>query len=185
VVVEIGAGAGQFALAVAPSCARVVAVDVSPPMLEALRAKIDKAQLDNIQVVQAGLLSYEHQGTAADFLYSRYALHHLPDFWKAVALEHVRRILRPGGVFRLWDCAYSFDPSEAGDRIQAWCSTGGASVDGGWSRGELEEHVRDEHSTFSWLLEPMVQRSGFSIEDAVYPDDGMLARYVLRSTLAP
>ncbi len=32
VVVEFGTGTGQFAMVVAPACARVVAVDVSPPM---------------------------------------------------------------------------------------------------------------------------------------------------------
>ena len=62
VVVEIGAGTGQFAIAVAPVCARVVAVDVSPVMLRALRAKIERARLDNIEVVEAGFLTYEHQG---------------------------------------------------------------------------------------------------------------------------
>jgi ubiquinone/menaquinone biosynthesis C-methylase UbiE len=36
VVVDIGAGTGQFALAVAPACRRVVAVDVSPVMLARL-----------------------------------------------------------------------------------------------------------------------------------------------------
>ena len=33
-VVDLGAGTGQFTLAVAPSCARVVAVDISPLMLK-------------------------------------------------------------------------------------------------------------------------------------------------------
>ena len=180
VVVEIGAGTGQFAIAVAPVCARVVAVDVSPVMLEALRAKLDRAQLARIEVLQAGFLSYEHQGRAADFVYSRFALHHLPDFWKAVALARIHRILRPGGVLRLSDVVFSFDPAEAEDRIEAWCSTGGATVDDDWSRAELEEHVRDEQSTFTWLLEPMIERCGFAIEDAEYSADGIFVKYVLR-----
>jgi ubiquinone/menaquinone biosynthesis C-methylase UbiE len=184
VVVEIGAGTGQFAIAVAPVCARVVAVDVSPVMLRALRAKIERARLDNIEVVEAGFLTYEHQGNSADFVYSRYALHHLPDFWKAVALARVHQVLRPGGVLRLWDVVYSFNPAEAGDRIEAWCSTGGTTPDEGWSRGELEEHVRDEHSTYTWLLEPMIQRSGFAIENAEFSADGIFAKYVLRSAVA-
>jgi hypothetical protein len=54
------------------------------------------------------------------------------------------------------------------------------------SPGELEEHVRDEHSTYTWLLEPMIQRSGFAIENAEFSDDGIFAKYVLRrSTVAP
>jgi hypothetical protein len=28
--------------------------------------------------------------------------------------------------------------------------------------------VRDEHSTFTWLLEPMLERAGFEIEQADY-----------------
>jgi ubiquinone/menaquinone biosynthesis C-methylase UbiE len=180
VVVEIGAGTGQFAITVAPVCTRVVAVDVSPVMLRALRAKVDQARLGNIEVVQAGFLTYDHQGSPADFVYSRYALHHLPDFWKAIALARMHKILRPDGVLRLWDVAYSFDPGEAEDRIEAWCSTGRTTADEGWSRGELEEHVRDEHSTFTWLLEPMIQRTGFAIEDAEYSGDGIFGKYVLR-----
>ena len=179
-VVDVGAGTGQFAIAVAPACARVVAVDVSPVMLDRLRAKVSDAGLTNVEVVQAGFLSYEHQGALADVIYSRYALHHLPDFWKAVALTRLRRILRPGGVFRLWDAVYSFDPAEAEDHVEAWCASVGPDAEHGWSRAELEEHVRDEHSTFTWLLEPMMERTGFHIEEASYSDDGVFARYVLR-----
>ncbi len=179
-VVEIGTGTGQFAIAVAPACARVVAVDVSPVMLEALRAKLDRASVENVDVVQAGFLSYEHRAGPADLVYCRYALHHLPDFWKALALERIHRILRPGGVLRLWDVVYSFDADEAPQRIEAWCASAGATANDGWTRPELEEHVRDEHSTFSWLLEPMLRRSGFAIEHADYSDDGIFARYVLR-----
>jgi ubiquinone/menaquinone biosynthesis C-methylase UbiE len=180
VVVEIGAGTGQFAITVAPVCARVVAVDVSPVMLRTLRSKVDQARLANIEIVQAGFLTYDHQGSPAVFVYSRYALHHLPDFWKAIALARMHQILRPGGVLRLWDVVYSFDPAEAEDRIEAWCSTGRTTADEGWSRRELEEHVRDEHSTFTWLLESMIQRTGFAIEDAEYSDDGIFAKYVVR-----
>jgi hypothetical protein len=120
----------------------------------------------------------------ADAVYSRYALHHLPDFWKGVALTRLRGSLRSGGVFRLWDIVYSFEPAAAAERIEAWCSTAAASVaslDREWVRAELEEHVRDEHSTFTWLLEPMLERAGFDIEDVQYSDDGMSARYVARA----
>jgi ubiquinone/menaquinone biosynthesis C-methylase UbiE len=181
VVVDIGAGTGQFTVSVAPSCARVIAVDVSPVMLQALRAKLDRHGLTNVEIVQAGFLTYEHVGERADFVYSRYALHHLPDAWKVVALARLRRVLRPGGVLRLWDIVYNFAPGEAEERLEAWCATGGDGVIGEWSRAELEEHVRDEHSTFTWLLEPMIERAGFVIEDASHSEDGIFARYLLRA----
>ncbi|MDQ3399008.1 MAG: methyltransferase domain-containing protein [Deinococcota bacterium] len=180
-LVDIGAGTGQFTLAAASACARVVAVDVSPVMLAALEAKVRASGLTNVEVVQSGFLSYEHRGRQADFIYSRYALHHLPDFWKAMALHRLRSVIRPGGVLRLWDVVYNFDPGEAEDRLERWCATGGRDVEGDWSRAELEEHVRDEHSTFTWLLEPMIERGGFRIEDAEYSPDGIFAKYVTRA----
>lgn len=180
-LVDIGAGTGQFTLAVASVCARVVAVDVSPVMLDVLKAKISASRLPNVEVVQSGFLTYEHQGRQADFVYSRYALHHLPDFWKALALQRLRHIVRTGGVLRLWDVVYNFDPAEVKNRLDAWCATLNNNSENGWNRTDLEEHIRDEHSTFSWLLEPMIERSNFDIEDVVYSPDGIFAQYVARA----
>lgn len=182
-VVDLGAGTGQFTLAVAPICSRIVAVDISPVMLERLRTKVGALALDNVEVVRAGFLTYDHVGPPADYMYSRWALHHLPDFWKALAFRRVRGILRPGGVLRLSDVVYSFDPSEAEERIEQWCATLPAQATNGsdWVRADIEEHVRDEHSTFTWLLEAMMERSGFRIEDATYTADGIFAEYVAQA----
>jgi hypothetical protein len=51
-----------------------------------------------------------------------------------------------------------------------------------WTRADLEEHVRDEHSTFTWLLEPLLDRAGFTIADATYSDNQIFAQYLLRAT---
>ena len=181
VVVDFGAGTGQFTIAVAQAYARVVAVDISPIMLERLHAKVAAAKLANVEVVWAGFLTYEHAGEPPDFIYSRLALHQLPDAWKAIALARMRLMLRPGARLRLWDVVYDFAPDAAADRFEAWCATGGDKVDDEWSRAELEEHVRDEHSTFTWLFEPMLRRAGFTVEDAEYSADGIFASYVARS----
>lgn len=181
VLVELGPGTGQLSLAAASVCERVVAVDVSPPMLEQLGAGLRAQSVENVEVVRAGYLSYEHEGRAADVVYSRLALHHLPDFWKAVALTRIHACLRPGGILRLVDVVWSFAPAEIEERIEAWCATAGDDVTTSWTRAELEEHVRDEHSTFTWLLEPMLERCGFEIERAEHAQDGVFAAYVLRA----
>lgn len=181
VVVEIGTGTGQFALAAAPVCARVVAVDVSPVMLDLLRSKTAAAGAHTVEVVQAGFLTYEHHGEPADVVYTRYALHHLPDAWKAIALVRMRQMLRSGGLLRLWDVVYDFPADQATERLEAWCATGGDVVEGEWSRAERDEHVRDEHSTSTWLLEPMITRAGFAIEVAEHSEDGIFAKYLLRA----
>ena len=150
-VVEFGTGTGQFALAAASVCERVVAVDVSPVMLARLTEKLEAGEASNVEVVEAGFLTYRHGGPPADVVYTRFALHHLPDFWKAVAIQRMAEILRPGGVLRLSDVVYSFTPADAEARIEAWIrETMAADVEAGWTRAELAEHVRDEHSTFTW-----------------------------------
>ena len=79
-VVDLGAGTGQFALLAARDFGKVIAVDVSPAMLEALRNRASELALDNLDCIQAGFLSYEHAGPPADAVYTRNALHQLPDF---------------------------------------------------------------------------------------------------------
>jgi SAM-dependent methyltransferase len=122
-LVDLGAGTGVLSLAAARFCGRVVAVDVSPAMLAALRARAERLRLTNLELVPGGFLSYEHRGPAADFVYSRNALHHLPDFWKGIALQRVAAMLRPGGVLRLRDLVFACDPAEAEPVIEAWLAS--------------------------------------------------------------
>lgn len=176
-LVDIGAGTGTFALAVAPHCGRVIAVDVSPPMLAGLEEKARHQGITNIACVRGGFLSYEHAGDPADVVYSRNALHHLPDFWKVIALRRIAAILKPDGIFRLHDLVYAFDPDDAERVLAAWFDGAATDPADGWTRAELETHVREEHSTFSWLLEPMLGRAGFAIRDAVHSPVGTYSAY--------
>ncbi len=179
-LVDLGAGTGTIALAAAASCARVVAVDVSAQMLAVIADRATRLGVTNLECVQAGFLSYEHTGSPADLVYSRHALHHLPDFWKAIALERIASVLRPGGVLLLQDLVFAFDPGDAARSIDAWLEAAAQGSDDGWTRAELEEHLRHEHSTFSWLLEPMIERSGFEIEHASFDELAVRGAYVCR-----
>jgi ubiquinone/menaquinone biosynthesis C-methylase UbiE len=177
IVVDLGAGSGAFALAVAPLCRRVIAVDVSPAMIATLQTKAQSLGLQNVEGVRGGFLSYAHHGDPADVVYSRHALHHLPDFWKAVALVRVSSIVRSGGVLRLRDLVFSCEPREVEDVIETWLSAAAAHPDAGWTRRELEAHLREEHSTFSWLLEEMLERASFQIRQADYDSLRIYAAY--------
>jgi SAM-dependent methyltransferase len=167
-VVDLGAGTGVFACAVAPVGGQVVAVDVSHAMVAALRERAARLGLANVRVVQAGFLSYEHDGEPADFVFTRNALHQLPDFWKAIALDRIARLLRRGGVLRLKDLAYDFEPGEAADRIEAWLAGAVADPERGYTAADLELHVRSEFSTWSWLLDALLDRSGFDVVERSY-----------------
>ena len=175
-LVDLGAGTGLLAAAATPICGRVVAVDPSPAMLAAAREREA-----GIECVEAGFLTYEHEGKRPDAVYSRNALHHLPDLWKAVALRRSADLLRLGGTLVLRDIVYSCELDELDTVLEAWFAAAPVDPTDGWTRRELEAHVRDEHSTFSWLLEPVLQRCGFTIRDAWFSDSRTYARYVCQN----
>jgi len=179
-VVDLGAGTGTFALAAAELGCRVVAVDISPAMLEGLREKLDRSGLANVEPIHAGFLSYETPAGTVDFVYTRNALHHLPDFWKAIALQRVAQMLRRGGTLLLRDLVYSFAPHRADQVFGAWLEQASRNAHEGWTRGELETHIRTEFSTFNWLLEPMLERAGFAIEVVTHAPSQVFSKYVCR-----
>lgn len=165
-LVDLGAGTGRFAVAAARAVRRVVAVDVSPVMLDALRQRVAAAGVSNVECMRAGFLSYEHPGRPADAVYTRNALHHLPDFWKAIALVRIAAMLRPGGVLRLRDLIFDFQPADAAGVLDRWLDAAPEDPAAGYTRDDLAEHIRCEYSTFRWLLEPMLDAAGFRIVTA-------------------
>ncbi len=165
---DLGAGTGVFAIAAAAVCERVIAVDVSPAMMVALRARVVDLGVPNITVVDGGYLSYEHAGEPPGFVFSRNALHHVPDFGKGLALFRVAAMLGPGGVLRLHDLVFDFEPAEADEKIAAWMAGAVDDSSAGFTAGELAEHIRKEFSTYSWLFEPLLERTGFTILERHY-----------------
>jgi SAM-dependent methyltransferase len=167
VVVDLGAGTGQFAIAAARRFSRVIAVDVSPAMVTALRARADGEDLPGLTAECAGFLSFD-PGAPVDGVFTRHALHQIPDFWKAIALRRIADMLRPGGVLRLRDLVYDFGPGEAEEVFADWFAAAAADPTQGYTAADYAEHIRTEHSTFRWLLEPMLAAAGFEITDVGY-----------------
>jgi SAM-dependent methyltransferase len=172
-VVDLGAGTGTFALAIAPHVKRVVGVDVSPPMVQLMRAR-------GVEAVHGGFLTYEHEGDPPDAVVTRNALHSLPDNWKVVALERIPRMLTPGGLLYLRDLVYSFSVEYADATMKAWFAAAPTDPAEGWTADELATHVREEFSTFTWLLEPMLEHAGFEIRERSLDASGFYAAYTCR-----
>jgi SAM-dependent methyltransferase len=167
-LVDLGAGTGRLTLAAAPRFRRVVAVDVSPAMHRVIQDRAAQAGLSNVECVRAGFLTYEHAGPPADAVCTRNALHQLPDFWKALALERVAGLLRPGGVLRLRDLIFDFHPREADEVVGRWLDGAATDPARGYTREDFAEHLRTEFSTFRWLLEPMLDAAGFETVDVAF-----------------
>ena len=106
-------------------------------------------------------------------------LHQVPDFWKAVALARIHDLLAPGGVLRLRDLVYDFEPGDAAVGDRPVVRRGGRRPGAWWTADELAEHVRTEHSTFTWLLEPMLDHAGFEVVDRA-TNRGAYAAYTCR-----
>ena len=171
VIVDFGAGTGQFAIPAARRFGRVTAVDVSPGMLEAIAVKAAAvtggATPSGLEYVRGGFLSY-FPAEPVDGVYTRHALHQLPDFWKALALRRIADMLRPGGILRLRDLVYDFGPAEAGAVFAGWLEGAADDPAAGYTAADYAEHIRTEHSTFRWLLEPMLAAAGLDIAEVSY-----------------
>ena len=80
----------------------------------------------------------------------------------------------------LTDIVYSFGPAEADKLIERWLENAPADPALGWAAVELAEHVRAEHSTFSWFLKPILDRAGFDVAARWYSESQVHASYVCR-----
>ena len=97
-VLDFGCGTGGIALNLTKYCKRVIGVDISSEMLDILKEKAKKQEITNIETHCAGFLTYNHdQSVKVDKIVSMVALHHLPDFWKSVALLNMAPILKKRG----------------------------------------------------------------------------------------
>jgi 2-polyprenyl-3-methyl-5-hydroxy-6-metoxy-1,4-benzoquinol methylase len=164
-VADIGCGNGVMATEAALMGAEVDAIDISPAMLvlAELYARDRKAQ---IRVQPAGLLSFAYRPNSYDLIVSEFTLHHLPDFWKAVALSRILAALKPGANFYLRDIVFVGIPDGGERDIEEWADFNIKNHD--FERGSVVSHMRDEYSTFGWVIERMVTEVGFKLVSAEY-----------------
>lgn len=94
-VLDVGAGAGHTALAFAARVARVVALDVTPQMLEEVQRNAALRGLDNVSVQQGVAEALPFEPGSFDVVTCRLTTHHFADLPRAVG--EMARVLRPGG----------------------------------------------------------------------------------------
>jgi superfamily I DNA/RNA helicase len=109
------------------------------------------------------------------------ALHHLPNFWKMIALLRMAAMLREDGVFYLGDTVFSFPPCEFQTQIDAWIKWSAKPGGEGWTVADFTTHVRDEYTTFAWILERMIEDGGFRI-DTIKHLTNVTAEYICKKS---
>ncbi|MGH3998845.1 MAG: class I SAM-dependent methyltransferase [Pseudonocardiaceae bacterium] len=167
-IVDLACGTGSFIVEAAKRGAEAHGVDVSERMLEFTRRRA-AAAATRVSLHHAGFLTYRHPGTPADVVTIKSALHQLPDFWKQTALVNIAGYIKPGGLLYIWDVIFTFPPAEYAQHLQKMVDEFG-HVDGqGFSREDFESHIREEFSTYAWILEGLLDRAGFDLVASDFP----------------
>jgi SAM-dependent methyltransferase len=160
-VLDIGAGAGHTALALAPHVRLVVLTDPVQAMLEAARRVFEQAGVDNAEFMVATAEQLPFDNASFDIVTTRLAAHHFDDV--PLAMREVARVLRPGGAFVFVDTLAPEDPQSAAfqDEVErlrdpthrriytksewiAFCAPAGLSI-------EHVDEVRKVHDFEPWL----------------------------------
>jgi putative AdoMet-dependent methyltransferase len=129
--------------------------------------KNTEAILENIVFCHGGFLTYEHRAEPADAMVSTAVLHHLPDFWKLIGLSRAAGMLKRGGKLYLFDVVFPANLTHYEAQFDGWIETMAQQVGPDFA-AEAETHIRDEYSTYDWIMEGFLTRAGFQIVQADY-----------------
>ncbi|MBP2664459.1 MAG: ribosomal adenine dimethylase [Firmicutes bacterium] len=166
-VLDIGTGTGEMAIGLACHCKQVLAIDVSAAMIEYAEQKAERRGCSNITFQQAGFLTFAQPQQSLDRVISQFALHHLPDFWKFIALKRIYTALKPGGIFCLQDAVLPVKVDDYKryftDVVKQIEISGGEKV-----ARDTEKTIRDEYVTLDWIMEGLLEKAGFTITSQEY-----------------
>ena len=101
-VLDAGCGPGRVSLPLAEFVApegKVVAVDVQAEMLDILRERIDQADVDNLEIIHAGLGEGRLPISTFDRALMVTVLGEIPN--QAEALREIHQALKPGGMLSI------------------------------------------------------------------------------------
>lgn len=179
IAVDMGCGTGAFSIHASKHFRKIHAVDVSTQMLGTAQSKAEAHKITNIEFHHAGFLSFQ-PSEQTDVIFSKWAFHHLPDFWKQAGLLNMNKMLKTDGILYLCDVVFKFEVDfETG--IDAMLDDLSKNLSAQFVN-ETRTHIKEEYSTFDWILRGMIERAGFSIEYAD-TDDILAGAYLCRKTM--
>lgn len=166
--VDLGAGTGFLATALAPLVHSVLAVDISPEMMRSLAEEARAADLDNVRTEVSDFMELSLETGSVDLIVSNYALHHLADTDKRLLAVQAARWLRPGGRIVIADMMFGRggsprDRSILRQKVAALAAKG----PGGWWRivRNLMRYglrVGDEHPVSPEFWQEALRDAGFT-----------------------
>jgi ubiquinone/menaquinone biosynthesis C-methylase UbiE len=117
-LLDVAAGTGHAARALAPGVRGVIALDATPAMLEAGKRAAEQAGLRNIVFQRGDAAALPFVDASFDIVVSRFAVHHFED--PAAVIGEIGRCLRGGGALVVADLVADDDPLVAAtqDRLE-------------------------------------------------------------------
>lgn len=118
---EIGCGIGRLMVPLSSRVLSVVGTDVSPGMISAARRRLEGFSNTSVQLTTGQNLS-EFGSESMDLIYSVDAFPYLVLSGQALVERHfreIRRVLRPGGDFVLFNYAYGRSREDANGEVLA------------------------------------------------------------------
>ena len=173
-LIDFGCGTGVFAIEAAKRGLKVFAVDVSSAMLAYAQSKAIESGVDSIIFIEGGFLTYQHESGPVDYVTTSFCFHHLPDYWKAIALKNIYNILKEKGRLFIQDVV--IEEANSIENINAFIESQ-EELGGEFLRVDAIEHFRDEFSTYDWIVEGMLERAGFTVV-AKESIESLIGRYV-------
>jgi cyclopropane fatty-acyl-phospholipid synthase-like methyltransferase len=116
ILLDVGTGTGDMAIAAALICRRVIDIDVSRRSLEQARMKAARSSLDNVVFAYGGFedpcAEVDLTSYAVTKILTVYSLHHLPDELKKQSLTKLAELLSRPGRMAIGDIMFFGDPDE-------------------------------------------------------------------------
>ena len=178
---EVGAGTGYFSLNLlrARAVGHATCLDISPGMLDVLRANAKRLGLSGlVETVATDAERLPFEDESFDLVFGHAVLHHLPDLDQA--FREFKRVLRPGGVL-----FFAGEPSRHGDRIAAYPKRAAMKAAPAWRRLMGAEAVLGHDAPPA--PEPGAAEDGHALEpfvDVHAFDPGSLKRFAEGAGLA-
>lgn len=109
-LLDVGTGTGHTALAFAPHVAEVVALDLTPAMLDEARGLASQRGVANVRFEPGDAMALPYPDASFDVVTCRVCAHHFSD--PAAAVREAARVLRGDGTLLLADSVSPEDPAQ-------------------------------------------------------------------------
>ncbi|MBP2076343.1 MerR family transcriptional regulator [Oceanobacillus polygoni] len=152
---DIGIGTGNLGAKFVEKGIHVIGIDQSEKMLE-----ICKEKHSEIEVRHGHFLALPLLDNQVDAVVSSYALHHLPDSEKLLALTEMTRVLKPNGQICIADLMF-LDETHRNEVMDAFREEGNT---------EAIESIEDEFYADRSLLVNWLEEHGYEVETVMFND---------------